>query len=269
LLLQRAGRLHRHERADGARPEGLRAPRMVVTGMVWNADAPPEVPRGSEYIYGEHLLYRTAAMVSEAEQSGWSVPADVPALVTRVYGDELLGPSSWHDAMAAAEAKWAAKQRDRRASARDFLLAGDNDLGRPTLAGLHEQATADLADDDRVAAVVRDGDESVEVVLVRRGGHGFLTLSGRPMGVNGEAVSDPAVLEEVARATIRLPASRPTLTNAALALRPLPGWGVAGAWLGHARALVLENDLSASLGGLRLTYDNEIGLTVDREEGGA
>jgi CRISPR-associated endonuclease/helicase Cas3 len=85
------------------------------------------------------------------------------------------------------------------------------------------------------------------------------------MGPNGEAVSDAAVLEEVIAATVRLPAT-PEITSAALdELRPLSGWDV-DPWLRRARALVLDGELSAVLGGHRLTYNRELGL-IDQREG--
>ncbi len=55
----------------------------------------------------------------------------------------------------------------RRERARSFLLSGLAGLHRPTLAGLHDLDVADV-DDEQVRAVVRDGEESVEVTLVTR-----------------------------------------------------------------------------------------------------
>ena len=268
LLLQRVGRLHRHQRPESDRPARVRSPRVIITGVANLNGGLPTFPRGSSYVYGDHLLLRAAALVSEAVAGdGWSIPADVPRLVGRGYGDEPVGPASWRDAAEVAREEWDQSQADRQAHAEPFLLSGPDYLGTPTLAGLHERSVADLGDDDKVAAVVRDGDQSVEVVLVRRSDRGYLTLSGRSLGVHGEAVSDEAVLDEVVQATVRLPASR-GLTEAALAeLRPLPGWGDDDPWLRHARALVLDGDMGAHLGGRRLTYDAELGL-IDQREGG-
>lgn len=267
LLLQRVGRLHRHERPEGARPPALRRPRVVVTGMDRSIDGPPRFPGGSRAVYGKHLLLRAAALVVEAaDGAGWSVPADVPRLVGRGYSDDPGLPTDWHDAADGARREWDDEQSRRAARAGEFLLAGVKDLGKQTLAGLHERATADLDDDDKVAAVVRDGDPSVEVVLVRRdeSDTGYLTLDGRPLGPGGEAVTDAAVTQRVISATIRLPAAG-TLTAAALAeLRPLPGW-TADPWLRRARALVLDRDSTARLGGYLLRYDHDLGLIHERE----
>ena len=262
LLLQRIGRLHRHARPESERPSRVRRPRVIVTGMAPGGSGPPRFPRGSLYVYGEHLLLRTAALVTAAAAGrGWSVPVQVPELVDRGYGtDEELLPAGWRASANEALQKWDQERAVRQARAEQFLLAGVDRLGESTLKGLHERSIDELRDDDQVAAVVRDGEPSVEVVLVRRSVDGFLTLGGRSLGPNGDVVAtDETVLEEVTRASVRLP-PRPELTKAALdELRPLPGWG-SDPWLRRSRALELDDSWSARLGGHRLTYSTELGL---------
>ena len=266
LLLQRIGRLHRHARPESERPSRVRRPRVIVTGMAPGGSGPPRFPRGSRYVYGEHLLLRTAALVTTAAAGqGWSVPAQVPELVERGYeADEELLPAGWRASANEALQKWDQERAVRKARAEQFLLAGIDRLGESTLKGLHERSIDELRDDDQVAAVVRDGEPSVEVVLVRRSADGFLTLGGRSLGPNGDVVAtDEAVLEEVMRASVRLP-PRPQLTKAALdELRPLPGWG-SDPWLRRSRALELDDSWSARLGGHRLTYSTELGLLDER-----
>ncbi len=269
LLLQRVGRLHRHDRPVSARPPGLRRPRVVVSGLLLRAGEVPQWPGGSRAVYGDHLLLRSAALVTEAAAgtgAGWSVPADVPGLVAAGYGDEPLGPPEWAEAAARYRADWAARERLREVKAAEFLLSGESNLGWPTLAGLHEKSTASLDDEEKVAAVVRDGEESVEVVLVRRGpaGAGYLTLGGRPLGPNGDAAAhDDSLLEEVVGATVRLPANRDITAAARADLAPLPGWRH-DPWLRRARALVLDDELSVALGRYRLAYDDGTGLSHER-----
>jgi CRISPR-associated endonuclease/helicase Cas3 len=266
LLLQRVGRLHRHERS-GSRPAPVASPRVVVTGLARGDDGPPWLPPGSRSIYGDHLLLRTAAMVMEAQVGNWAIPHDVPGLVARVYGNEPVTPATWSDAVQAAYLGWQESQATRAARAAPFLLAGEDTIGRETLAGLHDRSTHELPDDDAVAAVVRDGDPSVEVVLVRHDGRSYQTLDGRPMGVHGEAVSDEAVLERVLRSSIRLPA-QPDLTAAAERdLRPLTGWAC-DPWLSETRALPLDGSMSAVLDGHRLRYDQDLGLLHERPRAG-
>ncbi len=69
LLLQRIGRLHRHE--GTARPDRLRTPRTFITGFQPREGREPAFAYASEMIYGRHLLLRTAAVLPGAGK-GWS-----------------------------------------------------------------------------------------------------------------------------------------------------------------------------------------------------
>lgn len=262
LLLQRIGRLHRHNRPGSERGPHVQRPRVIVTGMILREDDPPQFPRGSRYVYGEYMLLRAAALVMAAAAGrGWSVPGQVPWLVAHGYGaDASLLPTTWLASVDKAQQDWDQQRVRRRARAAEFLLAGVDQLGESTLKGLHERSIDELQDEDQVSAVVRDGEPSVEVVLVRRREGVYLTLGGRSLGPNGDVVAtDETVLEEVMRASVRLPA-REELTKAALdELRPLPGWS-SDPWLRRTRALELDDSWSAQLGGHQLTYSTELGL---------
>src|SRR5262249_49318265 len=149
-------------------------------------------------VYGTYLLLRSAALVlNAAETGGWAIPAQVPALVATGYSAEPLLPPPWRAAADLAHQEWQEQEKQREANAQPVLLLGPT-LDRAPLAGLPHASTADLEDDDKVAAVVRDGDPSVEVILVRRDDRGYHTLDGRPLGPAGAtAVSDDEVMERV------------------------------------------------------------------------
>jgi CRISPR-associated endonuclease/helicase Cas3 len=84
LLLQRAGRLHRHRRT---RPAAHAEARLFVAGL-----APERLPdlkgTGWEYVYDPYILGRTWALLSrEAELQ---LPQDIDRLVQAVYGETGL-----------------------------------------------------------------------------------------------------------------------------------------------------------------------------------
>ncbi|GLY68779.1 CRISPR-associated helicase Cas3' [Amycolatopsis taiwanensis] len=266
LLLQRAGRLHRHTRK---RPPRLERPRFVVAGVAYDDGRPPRFPVGSSAVYKDHLLLRSAALVMAAAQGeGWSVPAQVPELVSRGYAtDNGLLPAEWHGAAVKAETAWLEEQSRRTAEAEEFLLAGEDQLGTPTLQALHERRTADLSTDEAVAAVVRDGEPSAEVLLVRHDGREYCTPDGTPLGIHGEAVSDDDVLDRLMRWTVRLPADRKLTAAVEQELGPLPAWGPEEPWLHRSRVLRLDDEWSASLGGHILRYDADLGLLNRRQSG--
>lgn len=266
LLLQRAGRLHRHDRPAQARPVAVRAPEVVVAGLRWQSPGPPALPGGSVAVYGEHLLLRAAHLVELAGSNGWILPNEVPMLVQVGYAHDDEVPVGWQQRLRQVKAEEGDRIAAREAAAQAFLLAGPKGLHRPTLAGLHDLDTADV-DDEAIRAVVRDGDDSVEVTLVRGTGTGYATLAGRPLGATGEAVvGNDALLGEVVAASVRLPASpwtRPLNAAARQELTALAGW-TAEPFLRNTRALVLDDTGAARLAGWHLRYDEQLGLLHQR-----
>lgn len=258
LLLQRIGRLHRA--VDTPRPARLRRPRVFVAGLAWRGRT-PVFEAGSEYVYGRHLLLRTAALLTAADGSVptspavWSLPEQIPELVAAAYSDAAVCPPAWSDMAGAVRIAWQHAEEARAASAAKFRLTGPDGWAEPTLAGLHYNGLLSAADETELAAVVRDGDTSAEVVLVRRDAHGYMTVDGTRLGVDGAPDGD--VLERLLAGGVRLPA---TFTAAvAAALTGLPGWA-GHPWLGPAKALVFDADGVARLAGRTLTYDPEFGL---------
>lgn len=265
LLLQRCGRLHRHDRTE-PRPPRMATPRVVVTGFdVGQLSQAPTFPAGSVKVYHRLPLLAAAAAVQHAVEAGWSLPADVPRLVEAAYDDRPVSPPGWAADVDAAVDDLRAHQQNEAARAENFLLLGEDQLGgQETLRGLHRAANGAICDDeDTVQAVVRGGDKSVEVVLVVSDGARFRTLAGAPLGPNGELPADPGAAEQLVGSAIRLP---PHLTSAAMELRPLPGW-VGDPWLARTPALVLDTGGSCELGPYFLRYDDDLGLLV--RHGGA
>lgn len=255
LLLQRIGRLHRH--AGTARPSPVAVPEVIVTGFAARPNSAPSLLSASEGIYGSYLLLRTAALVLEAAGRQWSVPGDVPELVATVYDTgQPLVPATWVEEEQAAWQKWDERQCGRAANAAPFLLTRKGEHANATLDGLHYGGTPDSLSEQQFQVLVRDGDRSIEVVLVRGEARGFRTLKGRSLGVNGEASAE--LVEEVLAATVRLPTK---LTTAAQDLRPLDGWRD-HPWLRHSRALVLDARGSTVIGDHAVRYDEDLGLVV-------
>ncbi|WP_433232571.1 CRISPR-associated helicase Cas3' [Actinomadura formosensis] len=258
LLLQRIGRLHRH--AQVPRPAPMRTPRAVITGFAPGEGQVPSFIGGSKAIYGRYLLLRTAALL-ETEQTEWSIPSQVPELVARVYGDDVGWiPQTWSSAERKAYARWATEQQQRAENARPFLLSRFGEHERPTLAGVHIGASKETLGSEKFQALVRDGEPSIEAILVRYDGATFNTLQGRRIAVTGEE-PPPELLDELLGATVRLPSS---LTRAAEQdLSPLDGWRD-HPWLRHSRALIIPKSGIATVGEAQVIYDESLGLVVRR-----
>lgn len=171
LVLQRIGRLHRHPRE---RPPGLERARCVLTGVEDWAGAPVRAVAGSRRVYGEHTLLRSAALL--AHRDILTVPDDISPLVQAGYGETVPGPVSWHDALREAEDIDRRRSDERRERAAPFLV-GEVGGPRANLDGWVRAGVGDADadhDDPRRVGQVRDGAESVEVLVVQRDRDGGL-----------------------------------------------------------------------------------------------
>lgn len=83
LILQRAGRLHRHSRED--RPESLSKPILWLFNVEVDEEDIPIFAKGKKVIYEQHVLLRTWLALRDRPEI--LVPKDVENLVEAVYDD--------------------------------------------------------------------------------------------------------------------------------------------------------------------------------------
>ena len=272
LLLQRIGRLHRHDRS---RPAGLEQATCVIVGVEDWSGAPVRAVKNSRRIYGDHLLLRSAALARERDLV--SLPGDIPQLVQAAYGDRPVGPDTWQPAMAEAAAKAAREAEQRAAAARGFLL-GPPHGGRDSLVGWDEAGVGEVSEDHpRTVAQVRDGAESLEVLVVQRDADGGLLTPTWLDEVGGQQVPlDLEVPEELARTvaacSLRLPLSmsHPGVLDdviAALEKNHYTSFDQSPLLRGQL-VLVLDEDrrthLTCGKANFQLTYDQRRGLLCER-----
>jgi len=252
LLLQRIGRLHRHDRPVEDRPSSLAQPRVVVTGVTFRTDGPPELCRSFPYVYARLSLLRTAAHLDGGPVT-WGIPSQVPNLVEAAYAVDATIPSTWRGALDDARKELAANENRRAALAGTFTL--DLPDYEETLAALHYLDAVNSGDE---AHVVRDGEPAREVALVRwTPGGGYTTVGGRPLGPAGERCSETKYAREVLRDTVRVRDSD-RLEGAA----PLAAWA-SFPLLKRLDALVLDETGRCETDP-RVTYDKILGLVIDR-----
>ncbi|MEJ7654068.1 MAG: CRISPR-associated helicase/endonuclease Cas3, partial [Chloroflexia bacterium] len=89
LVLQRAGRLHRHDRP---RPNRLNKPELWVCEPDSMEGSVPHFGGGSERVYDPHMLLRS--WLELQPRSSFRLPGDIEALVEAVYDDARSAPTA-------------------------------------------------------------------------------------------------------------------------------------------------------------------------------
>ena len=269
LVLQRMGRLHRHERR---RPVRLTTPTCYVDWLPATASDDPVVEAGAKAIYGEQdMLMSAAALDRVLDGPGVvTVPDDVHDLIEAVYGADAPVPPRWQETVSQAREAYEAERSNKFKSAQGFLLDEPKKSRRSTsLVGwLHTTASDN---EEKGRAQVRDGEDSLEVILLdlhRVGGQEEpRTLPCQPGGtvhiIPTDRVPDPKVVRAMALSAVRLPASLSNTRVIDQVIDELERW-VVPAWQDEpqlrGQLFLLLEDGRAHLGGKTLEYSPTTGL---------
>ena len=171
LVLQRIGRLHRHDRAE--RPRGLRDARCLV--IVEDATPSPwAYSRGTDYVYARYAVLRTLGIVADRGEILVREPLDYAELTTLAYTDDVpVGPAQWHEALDAALEERNKARAQAQAKATTWCLGEANTPSWQALEleekFLGNAATGDESKGPGVAAAraaVRDGEDQIPVLIV-------------------------------------------------------------------------------------------------------
>ncbi|MFD8298829.1 CRISPR-associated helicase Cas3' [Streptomyces bauhiniae] len=286
LLLQRMGRLHRHQRGPGEsdRPERLRRARCLITGTDWATPVPTPV-RGSVAVYGAYVLLRSAAVLlphlDGGPQRPVRLPVDISLLVQGAYARDPVVPDGWAHALQDARVLFDRHRDDQAERAAVFRLGEVGRPGRPLFGWV--AAGVGEADDSRAGrAQVRDSRESVEVVVVQRRADGSLATlpwlpddrKGRKRGgleLPQEQVPTSFAARTAAACGLRLPVQFSYAETADRAIAELeqlylPAWqGKNSPWLSDQLILALDEDCQSRLAGFSLRYSPFDGLEVIRD----
>ena len=263
LLLQRIGRLHRHHRS---RPAPLQQACCAVLDTGEDAfDA------GSEAVYGQWLLWRTRKFLPRSIR----LPEEISPLVQRVYGweREIPGGAQGEEMRSIYEQT----QEKKKARAEAYLVPQPETHRLAQLNTLDDWMQNEGACSDPAArAAVRDGDPSVEVLVMKRRADGsihFLPWQEGGSAVAADSPPPPETALKIARQKLRLPAVFGKAWKVDRVIRELEADNRSrlAAWqlspLLHGELiLLLDENLTARLAGMELCYDRENGLYYQKEE---
>jgi CRISPR-associated endonuclease/helicase Cas3 len=245
LLLQRAGRLQRHDRG----------PRTPVLRILWPGTDEGGLPRfqdGTRAVYEKHILLRTWHALRE--RPAIAIPGDVQELVDLVYRDDEAVPAG---ADAALATRWHNTWKEMAADRdREEDEAKTRRLGSPLAERSIERFLTDPREEDEdlhpaLQALTRLAEPSFNVVLAPAG----YELPAEP----GE--KDVRFLLERS-----VSVSHRGLVPVLRELQPPVAFQKRAALRRH-RLVVLEGSGSATVGRWRLTYSSETGLEVEVADG--
>ena len=277
LLLQRIGRLHRHER--NSRPKALMSPQCAILGCLDKEDA-PDFDKGSEYIYYKYILEGTYALLKERKEI--KVPNDIPVLVQEVYQEGgACVPDEWKAGYSNAKKDYKRNISNKKEKADTFRIRDINN--KNDLTGWIDTPAGNS--DAQGEATVRDTSDSLEVIVVQKTNDNQIAFlpwinDGNEFGntIPIGYTPDNETAAKLAECTINLPSilCMPWIIDRVItelensALPYIEAWQ-ASKWLKGALVLILDENLEAEieLAGrefimFKLKYERKWGLSVER-----
>ena len=253
LLLQRSGRLQRHERPGrtGGPP---------VLHIRWPGDsggALPTFDQASTYVYDEHILLRTWHALRQPDEI--AIPGTVQELVDGVYREDEGVPEGAGEELAAKwRETWGAMQKKKDRETRE---ARERTVRTP--AGSIAEDPSDFQrfcrEEDSpelhpaLQAMTRLAEPSVDVVILPE---------DSPLAPKGSQPPNRATVKELMLNSITVSSRMAVPVLFKLAVPP--AFAASPALCRH-RLLILDGNGEALVDGLRFSYDPIVGLEVTRE----
>lgn len=244
LILQRTGRLHRH---NNKRHERWQEPTIYVIRQ----ENDLEVDKVNGSIYTPYIIAKTQVYLPERIE----LPQDIPTLVGKVYQNDE--PEEYTNSgqylVYKKEYETFIEQKEQRA--KDYRIKGVSFRDRQTVAGWLEHRVKE----DEGQARVRDIKESIEVVLVPK--VNYLKCS-QPQTVQDE--------RDILRHTIRLPLSIVNnigndelyTTLEEIKIEKFKCW-YERLYLKDKYAIILNEDQTTTIQGKTIKYTKRFGLEIN------
>lgn len=260
LLLQRAGRLWRHQRA---RPAAISAPALWVCLPPRDEEGLPSFPGGDAPIYDTHVLFRSWLALRGCETV--TIPDDIEPLVEAVYRDgtplaDLTDGERlrWQSTLERLEK---AREAERQEAEKRWLPAPaqDLELARITAGALSEDAP-DLH--PTFQALTRLSGPSVTAVFL----HGDAERPALEPGAAGISLSarpDAELTRELLARSVNLQSPRGLVFSLIDTGQTPSGWQ-RSPHLRHARLIVLDANGAAEHEGYRIRLDEDLGVVAEK-----
>lgn len=262
LILQRMGREHRHK--NNKRPEHLATPKVyVLNSTEYDFD------KGSTFVYDEYLLFRTEYFLPEKI----NLPNDISHLVQLIYLEkELSLDNKYVEIYNEYKRKYKTNKANKESLAKNYMLE------KPKITRISEDKNItdwlenkndDVeASDAKASAQVRDSDESIEVIALKKCecGYEFFDEEGLL------DITDNKTAMKMAQHTLRLP--RQVFYNEGIDKviklledyynENLSDWN-SQSWLKNNLGIVFDENGEFKIFDKILKYDQKYGLIVEKE----
>ncbi len=271
LLLQRAGRLHRHAVNNAARKQA---------DVLWIAEPEvqagiPAFARGDTYVYDEYVLLRSWLALRQRNPFVISLPQDVSGLIEQVYGERDLGTVS--GAMAVRLAKAKQKMEGEVVKAED--KAEESLIREPEYKNLlFKQRNHELDEDNpdlNVAfrALTRLGDPGINVVCLERiHGQLFVVTNNKQFKYDPRSVPRKNTVIQLARSVVNVRHFDPLVQQALLHPQAnsersviMTAWKKVSSLRYCALAIFENGKFILDESGYAFMLDKEFGLRVKKE----
>ncbi|MEW5956222.1 MAG: CRISPR-associated helicase Cas3' [Chloroflexota bacterium] len=263
LIIQRAGRLHRHPRSEQDRHGHTR--RLVITEPdEKDQDGLPGFDN-DEYVYAPYILLRSFyALKAKGHQI--TLPRDTTPLIEQVYGDlalldNLSGPQLEAIKTVEREMNEADREAKQKAARQLILSPGKSRLLEQSITDLDEESP-DIHTTLRVQT--RDIDPGISLVcLHREDGQLFVHTPAGPLTVNLDEKPPFTQIKHLQQSTITV--QHKAVFHHFLKKAPPPGWQKEAA-LRHCRALIFEQGVCPETPKYTLRLSPKFGLEIIKQE---
>jgi CRISPR-associated endonuclease/helicase Cas3 len=200
LLIQRAGRLHRHSQNDSSRPENLKNAKMQIVSP--KTDVIPKFGY-DEKIYDRSIMLKT--WLTLKDETEMNLPSQTTFLIEKVYGEDFeINDEVLQKEMEEAIEK--AEQEERKAISK----AERQLIGKPTEPALLKQENSNLDEEDPTVhaafrAMTRDAEPSISLICLHRVGEKlYLDPANTETPLDTTAKPDKDLVKELLRRSVSL-----------------------------------------------------------------
>jgi len=255
LLLQRAGRLHRHDRGERTHPRKMWIIKPEITDEV------PDV-KSVAYVYEEYIVLKTWQQLQEREEI--LIPGDVSSLIDAVYENIDESNGRLNEAIAKARTRYEERRSSDARKAKAIEVESPNALEYVLTQGSRGLLEDDPTVHSTLRAATRLGGPSVQLACLR-----------------GDVQNEREAYDELlknARAVVKWGKEKTNLllrrscgvSTIGFVNRVLNEWDFGKSPLRNTAALryhipvIFEDGANEGFEGYRLVLDEDLGLVVER-----